>query len=135
MQIFAGHFFRKAIDIGHHIHMGVQRLEKETAGSFVFLGLQLKGGLQSPLLFKVKLQLLPVVEHHLVHLCPFESGEHIVLVRVHELVRWSHHVVCAGERECTFGKLAGQIVLLVERVSDLTLIIVFMAVHAMCVIA
>ena len=65
---------------------GGHRPEIQVAAGLVLFGLHRHRGLEAPVFLALEGQFLPVVEHHLVHLRPFQRRKHIVLVRVHELV-------------------------------------------------
>ena len=55
----------------------------------------------------------------MVHLGPFERGEHIVLVGRHELIGWRHHVARVIKGKVVHGELAGEVSFLVEGISHL----------------
>ena len=88
--------------------------ECQSATRFVLLSLHRYGGLESELLLPFESQLLTVVEHHLVHLRPLECREHVILIRMYELVGRTSHIIGTGKRYRTLGEFSGQVVFLVE---------------------
>ena len=63
-----------------------QALESHSPGGLVALGLHGHGVVEPPLVFPLKLELLAVVEHHLIDCGPLECREHVILVGMEELV-------------------------------------------------
>ena len=64
-----------------------------SSASLILLCLEADGGLEAPFFLAFKLQFLSVLEHHLVHCSPFPGSEHIVLIRMNELIAWRSDVV------------------------------------------
>ena len=56
------------------------------------LGLESGIELKSPLLLVFEVQLLLVVDKHLILLTPFKRGKHIILIRLNELIRRHGHI-------------------------------------------
>ena len=56
------------------------------------LGLESGIELKSPLLLVFEVQLLLVVDKHLILLTPLERGKHIILIRLNEFIRRHGHV-------------------------------------------
>ena len=70
-----------------------KRSEIEFATRFVLLHLQTDRRLQSRICLMDESQLLSVVEHHGIHLAPFECRKHIILIRRQELIRRGAHII------------------------------------------
>ena len=64
-----------------------------SSASLILLSLEADGGLEAPFFLAFKFQFLSVLEHHLVHCSPFPGSEHIVLIRMNELIAWRSDVV------------------------------------------
>ena len=95
----------------------------QLASGLVLLGLQAQGGAETPVLLALKGNRLAIVEEHLIDLIPLESGEHVILIGMHELIGGRLDVVARREGERALGELARQVLLLIERVDDIAFII------------
>ena len=67
--------------------------EMQIACTIILLDLDIGKKSQSPLFLIFELQLVTMVEHHLVNRCPFECREHVILIMDEELIRWRHYIV------------------------------------------
>src|SRR5574344_3086077 len=63
----------------HTVLLG-ERHEVEFTTGFILFRFQLECGTESELLLPFQFSLLTVIKHHLVHLCPFECSEHVILI-------------------------------------------------------
>ena len=92
----------------------VEGLVKHLLRGLVFL----RGGLEleAPAVFYLVVpeQFEVLVVHHVLHLCPFERHEHVVLVGGHEAVGGGHDVAVVGKGEVVHRVLARQVGFFVE---------------------
>ena len=112
----------------------VERAERELAAGFVFLDLGVERGLQSPISLVVEGDLLTVVEHHLVGLCPLEGYHEVILVGIEETVAGQADVTVGLDGECAAWELMGQVLLGVDGIGDLCIVVVLVAAPSMAYI-
>ena len=67
--------------------------EVQTTSSLVLLEFHGERGTEAPVLLAFEGNRLAVVEHHLIYLAPLKGSKHIILIGVHELIGWRHHIV------------------------------------------
>ena len=103
--------------------VGAQGLEGDVTYGLHLLRLGLGKELEAPLLLEVEVDGLTVVHEHLVYLCHLERREHVVLVRLDELVGRQGHIAHGLEGDGLFRELARQVAGFVEGVDELGIIV------------
>ena len=113
----------------------VERAEGHLSAGLILLTLSADGSLQAPVGLILEGDLLAVVEHHLVGLGPLQCNHEVILVSVHEAVAGRTHVLADLNGHGAARELVGHVLLGVQRVSQLSHVVVLTAAPAVTVVA